>query len=114
VEVQRDLGEVVGRDIQFYSVSLDPEFDSAERLRDYRQQYGVGPGWTFLTGDEAEITKLRHRLGAFDPDPVIDADRTEHAGVLVFGNEPRGRWCVIPGLMRPRSIARLIRRAMRL
>ena len=73
-----------------------------------------GAGWTHLTGDLQALTKLRHRLGAYDPDPVVDADKTRHAGRLVFGCEPRGRWCPIRGLMKPTSIEKLLRRATRL
>ncbi len=95
-----------------YSVTLDAKFDTPEILKKYAKSYGVKPGWTFLTGNFDDIELLRHRLGVFDPDPVIDADKTSHAGILVFGNEPKGRWCAIPGEMRPRSIVRLVKRAM--
>jgi len=107
------MGEEVGRDLHIYSISLDSEVDTPERLKAYAERYDVGPGWTFFTGDPAEIDELRHSLGAFDPDPVVDADKTQHSGLLVFGNEPRGRWCALPGQLPPEAIARTLRRTMR-
>ena len=114
MRVQELLGDRVGRDVHFYSITLDSEFDTPEVLAQYAEDYGAGPGWTFLTGDADEIDHLRHKLGAYDPDPVIDADKTQHAGILVFGNEPKGRWCGLPGGMRADSLARYIERLIRM
>ena len=110
MEVQKTLGDRVGRDLVFYSITLDSEIDTPEALAEYADSYGVGPGWTFLTGDAEEIDHLRRKLGAYDPDPVIDADKTQHAGIVVFGNEPKGRWCGLPGQMNTDSLARYIER----
>ncbi len=94
------------------SISLDAEVDTPERLAAYAEQYGAGPGWTFLTGDPDEITRLRHSLGAFDPDPILDQDKTQHAGILIYGCEPLGRWGGVPGMLRPERIARTMRRTL--
>lgn len=93
-----------------YSISLDSERDTVEDLAEYAELYGCGEGWTFFTGDFDEIEKIRHKLGAFDPDPEIDKDKTQHAGICVYGNEATGRWAHIPGLMRPEYIARSVDR----
>jgi len=114
VRVRERLGPALGRELFLYSITLDAATDTPERLREYAERYGPQPGWTLLTGDPGEITRLRHRLGAFDPDPVVDADITQHAAVLIFGNEPRGRWCAVPGLMDPEAIVRVLGRAMNL
>lgn len=114
MQVQRAFGERVGHDVHFYSITLDAEIDTPEALAEYAEAYGVGPGWTFLTGDPDEIDELRHKLGAYDPDPVVDADKTQHAGIVVFGNEPKGRWCGLPARMRTASLVRYIDRLIRL
>ena len=95
-----------------YSISLDE--DSPEALSNYAKAYGVGPGWTFFTGSEEEVTEIRHRLGAFDPDPIIDRDKTQHAGVVIYGDDLKGRWCVFPGQLKPSYLTRSIRRVMNL
>src|SRR2546427_6630678 len=49
VQVQRLLGDRVGKDLFFYSISIDPRRDTPEGLKEYPQKFGVGPGWLVLT-----------------------------------------------------------------
>jgi len=46
-QVQKLLGDKVGKEIFFYSISIDPERDTPERLKAYAERYHVGPGWQF-------------------------------------------------------------------
>jgi protein SCO1/2 len=51
VDVQDALGEKFGAKVVFVSISLDPEHDTPEVLKDFAQFWGVKPeGWSFLTG----------------------------------------------------------------
>ena len=50
----------MGEDVTMLSISIDPEVDSPERLKQYWELFGSKPGWLFLTGDYDEIEKLRH------------------------------------------------------
>jgi protein SCO1/2 len=53
-------------DVRFVSVSVDPEHDTPEFLRDYAGRYGADPErWLFLTGTKDEIYRLAEgfRLG---------------------------------------------------
>ena len=51
VEVQDELGANFGAKIAFVSISLDPEHDTPEVLKDYAQFWGAkSDGWAFLTG----------------------------------------------------------------
>ncbi|MGB7620739.1 MAG: SCO family protein, partial [Terriglobia bacterium] len=54
-QVQKMLGDRVGKDIFFYSISIDPKRDTPEVLKEYAEKFHVGPGWTFLTGKEEDI-----------------------------------------------------------
>ena len=108
VRVQRLFGDRVGRDVFMYSISLDPEHDSPQVLRDYAKNYSVQPGWTFLTGSLANITTLRRRLGLRDLDPVVDADKSQHIGVVLYGNERFDRWAACPAQSEPREIVKYI------
>lgn len=110
VRVQEALGERLGRDVFLLSISLEPEVDGPAELSAYRAAIGARPGWTFLTGELADIDAIRRRLGVFDPDPVVDADKSQHSGKVVLGNERLGRWGSIPGAAGPKRILRMLER----
>jgi len=112
LEVQRALGARAGRDVTFLSISLDAERDTPDVLRGYAQAHGIGPGWLFLTGKHDDIELLRRKLGAYELDPVLDADKTQHAGIVILGNEPRGHWKAISVLSKPVRIRQAIERTI--
>jgi protein SCO1/2 len=91
-----------------WSITLDPEFDTPSILQDYASFHKVKPGWQFLTGEKDDIETLRRKLGFVDPDARRDADRSNHAGVLVYGNEAIDRWAACPANARPENIIDLI------
>jgi protein SCO1/2 len=113
VEVQSMLGDRVGRDIFMYSLTLEPEQDTPERLKAYAETFNVGPGWLFLTGAPGNLELLRRRLGFVDPEPELDADPDQHTGILRFGNEPIDRWSAVPALSDPEFIVEAIHRVER-
>ena len=106
--VQTLLGDRVGRDIFMYSITLKPENDSAATLREYAAQHQVAPGWLFLTGTAVDIEQLRRALGFTNPDPVEDADTSNHVGMVRYGVEPVARWAACPGMANPKHILRSI------
>jgi protein SCO1/2 len=114
MRVHQQLGDRVGRDILMLSISIDPVVDTPEAWRQYAARYGGNqPGWLFLTGAADDITLLRRTLGVYDPDPVIDADKTQHTGLITFGNDRTGRWAALPALMPSEELARTILRITR-
>ena len=66
VEVQDELGADFGKKIVFVSISLDPEHDTPEVLKDYAQFWGAKPeGWSFLTGSLDAVRDVTRRYGVF-------------------------------------------------
>jgi protein SCO1/2 len=57
-DVQRRLQEQMGKEVSLISVSIDPERDSPERLKEWAARQGVQPGWTLLTGDRKVINQV--------------------------------------------------------
>jgi protein SCO1 len=110
VEVQRLLGGRVGRDIFMYSLTLEPDADTPAVLKAYADVFDVGPGWSFLTGKRDDIELLRRRLGFVDPDPLLDADREQHIGMVRYGIERLDRWAGCPALTAPEQLVRSILR----
>jgi len=66
VDVQDALGALFGAKIAFVSISLDPEHDTPEVLKDYAQFWGAKPeGWSFLTGPIEAVRDVTRRYGVF-------------------------------------------------
>ena len=102
------LGGRMGRDIFILSLSIDPYGDTPERLHQYWQAFGARPGWHFLTGEPGVVERLRRDLGLYDLDPDIDADPTQHSGLLTIGNDRTDRWAALPVLMEPKLLAQTV------
>jgi protein SCO1/2 len=113
LKVQEQLGDHLGQDVFIDSISLDPEVDTPDVLARYAEALGAKPGWTFLTGQREDIERLRRRLGMYDHDPAIDADKTQHSAMVVYGNEATGAWAAVPGLAAPQVIVESVLRLLR-
>ncbi len=107
-KVQQALGSRVGRDIFMYSITLKPEQDTPQVLQEYARAHEVKQGWLFLTGKGEDIEKLRRKLGFVDLDPIVDKDKSQHIGVVLYGNEALDRWAACPALTNPAEIARYV------
>lgn len=88
VKVQRLLGDRLGNDVFFYSITIDPETDTPEALAEYRERFGAN--WMFLTGDEADIISLRRKLGLYIEE--IQDGSNNHNVSMIIGNQATGRW----------------------
>jgi protein SCO1 len=108
-QVQKELGDRVGKDVFMYSISLEPEHDTPEVLKAYAELFHAKPGWTFLTGKKADIEALRKQIGFSFSDPAIDQDKTQHIGVVKFGIESLERWGMSPAMGDPKYIAEYLR-----
>ncbi|VAW63998.1 Cytochrome oxidase biogenesis protein Sco1/SenC/PrrC, thiol-disulfide reductase involved in Cu(I) insertion into CoxII Cu(A) center / Cytochrome c [hydrothermal vent metagenome] len=93
-EVYDILGDRVGKEFFFYSISIDSERDTPEVLKDYKKRFGIGDGWQFLTGNKEEIDQLRVKLGLYiaDLDQDLPDGQIDHNISLVMGNQKTGRW----------------------
>lgn len=103
--VQKLLGDRVGRDIFFYSISIDPERDTPPVLKEYKQKFKIGPGWQFLTGKKADIDQIRRKLGMFRDG---EDELSDHNVNLIVGNEATGQWMKRTPFDAPHSIASVL------
>ena len=104
-QVQKMLGDRVGKDIFFYSITLKPEKDTPAVLNNHVKMHKIKPGWLFLTGAPADVELLRRKLGFTDPDPARDRDTSNHIGNVRYGNEALMLWAAAPGLSKAAAIA---------
>jgi protein SCO1/2 len=105
-QLQKLVGDQMGRSVFFYSLSIDPKRDTPEVLKAYAEKFHAGPGWLFLTGKEKDIELISKKLGLYsDPDP---SNADGHTAVLMIGNVAGGIWERNSALGDPRFIARKI------
>jgi protein SCO1/2 len=90
--VQKSLGDRMGKDVFFYSISIDGDRDNPSALKDYANRFKVGPGWTFLTGSPEDVTLLRQKLGMYRDDGKAEKALNEHNINILMGNESAGQW----------------------
>ena len=85
-QVQKELGDHVGRDIFLYSITLDPEHDTPAVLKQHAKAFHAGPGWLFLTGKPEDIAVVRYKLGE------RSKSITDHNNGAMAGNGATGEW----------------------
>src|SRR5215475_10866390 len=97
-QVEDALGDMVGRDIFFISMTVDPVRDMPERLKEFAKAFDAGPGWLFLTGKPEDIKLINaslgdrsHTIGVGDrvgPDLRGVTERCDHAWLADFIMHP--------------------------
>ena len=100
--VQKEMGDKVGKDVHFISISVDPLTDTPERLKAWGAKFKAGPGWTFITGEKQEMDKLLNALGA------AVSKREDHTPAMIIGNDAKGVWTRTYGLAKTGQIVGLI------
>jgi len=97
------LGDRLGERVQILSLTVDPEFDTPEKLREYSLAFGSREGWRFLTGDREDVRAVLQKLGAWVDDPEA------HNAWLIVGNEATGDWRKVLATSPPMQITHLVR-----
>ena len=104
--VQKELGDKVGRDVRFISISVDPATDTPERLKARGAKLHAGDGWTLLTGNKPQVDELLRALGA------SSARREDHSPTILIGNDALGTWTRSYGLASTSQLVQIINDAM--
>jgi protein SCO1 len=105
-QVYKLLNGRVGKDIFFYSISIDPKHDTPEALKAYTKKFKTGPGWTFLTGSKEDIREISKKLGLSS---LTDGGNKDgHQPTLMIGNEPSGQWMMNSAVDNPRFLTELM------
>jgi len=100
--VQKELGDKVGRDVRFISISVDPATDTPERLKAWGAKFHAGDGWTFVTGNKPQVDELLRVLG------VSSARREDHSPTVLIGNDAHGAWTRTYGLANTGQLVQII------
>jgi protein SCO1/2 len=97
-KLQTLLGERLGKSVFLVSVTTDPATDTPQQLKAWAARYHVKPGWTLVTGGEAELNKL---LPQFTGNP---AGRGMHGAMTFIGNDRNGVWMSTRGVLAPEEL----------
>ena len=101
-EVQELFKDRMGKDVFFYSISVDPEVDTPEVLAQYAKRFNAGPGWLFLTGKKSDIREVRKKMGMLRAD---EENKEQHTLDMLIGNQATGVWVKRSTMDNPYSIA---------
>ena len=102
-EVQRLLGERLGRDVFLYSITVDPDTDTPPALARYAAQHGAR--WPFLTGYPADVQAIRDALFFRPGGHAGHHDGQDCSmGLMRYGNDAIGLWGAVPTRTAPEWI----------
>jgi len=89
-----------GENLNLVSVSIDPEYDTPRRLKEYAKRYDAGDQWRFLTGRLEDIQRVQKHFTGFV------SDKMDHWPVYIFKAPGKDEWLVIDGLVSGVDLAR--------
>ena len=101
-KLQKALGEHMGKEVYFVSISVDPTVDTPASLKAYAKKLNAGPGWYFLTGDKENVDFALKKIGHF-----VD-DKNDHLNIFIIGNERTGLWKKAFGLARDDELMKVV------
>lgn len=97
-QVQNELGPE--RDaVRMISVSIDPEYDTPERLQEYAMRFRAGPEWHFLTGNAEDVIAVQR---AFE---VYRGNKMSHQPVTLMRRAVGDPWVRMDGIASAAEIA---------
>lgn len=89
---QAKLGTDAER-VRMISISVDPEQDTPERLREYARKFKAGPQWMFLTGDLEKIVAVQKSFDAYR------GNKMRHEPLTFMRAAPAKPWLRLDGLL---------------
>jgi len=101
--VQQQLG--VRRDrVRLVSVTIDPAYDTPERLREYAMRFHARPDWHFLTGEQDAIRRVQEAFDAYR------GNKSNHVPLTILRAGRGESWVRVEGLASPDQLLRELER----
>lgn len=89
-QVQRELGDEA-KNVRMVSITIDPEQDTPERLKEYAGRFKAGSGWQFLTGSIEDIIATQKAFDAYR------GDKMNHEPLTFIRGTVDGPWLRLDG-----------------
>lgn len=90
--LQKRLGEQSDQ-VRLVSISIDPENDTPEIMKQYLERYRAKPGWDFLTGSRRDIEQVMHAFDAYF------RNKMDHQPLNFIRSTKPGEWIRLYGIM---------------
>jgi protein SCO1/2 len=100
--LQTRFAAQLGHELRFVSITVDPQNDTPQKLREYAARMKARSGWVFLTGSQVDVDAALGKLGQYAKSPEA------HTNVMIVGNEPTGLWKKVFGLSRAEAIGDVV------
>jgi protein SCO1/2 len=109
-KVQNYIGPRMGRDVFIYSITVDPQNDTAEKLERFAASHDARPGWLFLTGPPEAIQRIKNSFFARGSVHQHEGGAMDDCSMSMirYGNEAVGLWGTVPSAASPESIAQRV------
>ena len=102
--MQRKLGDD-REEVLLVSITIDPEHDGPEELRQYLDRYGAKSGWDFYTGTREDIDRVMRSFDAYVP------DKMSHRPLTLIHGPGRDAWVKIDGFAGSKDLMEELERA---
>ena len=104
-QVQEQMGEEV-QDIKMISITIDPEYDTPEKLQAYAKRFNAGSQWQFYTGDLSDIISIEK---AFN---VYRGTKMSHEPTTFIRSDKDASWVRIDGIASADDVLKEYRRVV--
>ncbi|WP_200892104.1 SCO family protein [Methyloterricola oryzae] len=93
-KVQSKLGDNAKK-VHMVSVSIDPEHDTPEKLREYAAKFKAGPQWNHYTGTLESSVAIQKSFNAYR------GDKMNHTPLTIIRVAPGKPWVRLDGFAKP-------------
>lgn len=97
-QLQKRLAKT-GKRAHLVSVSIDPDYDTPARLREYAARFHAGKGWQHYTGSLADSVAVQKAFDAWR------GDKMNHEPVTFFRARPGAEWERLEGFLSAEELA---------
>lgn len=98
-QTQKALGPDVAN-VRMVSISIDPDYDTPQRLRDYAKRFRGADGWQLLTGSLEDVVAVQKAFDAFR------GDKMNHIPLTFLRAGTDDRWIRMQGFASASELVR--------
>jgi protein SCO1/2 len=100
--VEAMMPESDKRDMRIVVISVDPEKDTPDKLRQFFNDRGLSENWTLLTGKKENVDWVLHKLGLYVEQPE------RHETRVLIGDDRTGSWVKLLAMSAPEQILKSV------